>query len=207
LRLRYVGGEWIRVPVTIVVIFCYRSALLAQLFAVVDSDPLTLVAYAGRLMSESSIVDAKIFVELVGGLEWVNRYRKKNKIVFQYLNYSHVRSASVPVVPAEKCSLDCCSPNSARGRDSDLSGELLICSIKQLIIAIRLRIVSKIGLSTSKPLLGITIHPPSHSIHRKKKTSNHSSTTSPHSAKQCFDNSTPIKSSPGPRKASATVCS
>ena len=150
---------------------------------------------------------AKTFVELVDGYEFTGRYWEKNGIVYLYFEYTFVRSASVPLVPAEKCSLGCCSPVVARRRESDLSGEPLIFSIGRLIIAIRLRVVSKIGLSTSKPLLGITIHPPSHSIHRKKKTSNHSSTTSPHSAKQCFDNSTPIKSSPGPRKASATVCS
>ena len=119
----------------------------------------------------------KIFVELADGFEFTRRYWEKNKNVWHYLRYNHVRSASVPLVPAKKCILDSCSAIVARRRDYDLSGEPLIFSIDQLIIAIRLRIVSEIGLSTSKPLLGITIHRTSHSIHRKKNSSNHSSTT------------------------------
>ena len=149
----------------------------------------------------------KCFVELTNGWEWVRRYEEKNPIVYNYLDYMFVRSASVPFFPAEKYSLDSCDPIFARRRDSDLSGEPPIFSIDRLIIAIRLRVVSMIGLSTPKPLLGTMIQRPSYSIHRKKNPSNHSSTTSPHFAKKPFDNSTPTKSSPAPRKASATVCS
>ena len=85
------------VSVAMVVTECCRSALLTQLFGVVESDPLTLVAYDGRFMLGAVIVDAKIFVELTNGWEWVRRYREENMIVYRYLIYTHVRSTSVPL--------------------------------------------------------------------------------------------------------------
>ena len=67
-----------------------------------------------------------MFVELANGSEWVLRYWEKNMLVFHYLEYTHVRLAYEPVVPAGNHSLACCNPVAARRRDCDLSSELLI---------------------------------------------------------------------------------
>ena len=80
-----------------------RSPLLTQLFGVVDSDPLTLVAYEGRFVLEALILDAKMFVELVDGHELALRYRGKHILVYRYLRYIFVRLAPVPLVSAVKC--------------------------------------------------------------------------------------------------------
>ncbi|KAK1215638.1 hypothetical protein PQX77_021762 [Marasmius sp. AFHP31] len=50
---------------------CHRSARLTQVFAVTESDGLTLLVYN----------------ELVNGGEFVKRYSNKNRIVYRYLNY------------------------------------------------------------------------------------------------------------------------
>ena len=60
---------------------CCRSAVLTQLFAVVDSDPLTLVAYNGRFLLGASIVDTEMSVELVNGAEeLINHWEKKKHV-------------------------------------------------------------------------------------------------------------------------------
>jgi hypothetical protein len=129
-------------------------------------------------------------------------------LVWHYLNHTVVRSASVTFVPAEKYSLEGCDPKIARGRDSELSGELPIFSIiDRLIIAIRFHMISNIGLWTGNPRLGIMIQRPSHSIHRPKKPSNHSTTATPHFAKKPLESSTLTKSSPASKKVLATFWS
>ena len=125
---------------------CCRSPLLTQLFGVVESDPLTLVAYEGMIMLGKTIVDAEMLVELANGPEFTGRYWGKNMLVWYYLTYKFVRSAFEFVIPADKCSLVACDPIFARRRDCDLSGELSIFRIDRRIIAIRLRTASKIGL-------------------------------------------------------------
>ena len=139
---------------------CYRSPLLTQLFGVVDSDPFTLVAYEGKFMLEALIVDAEILLELVNADKFTDHYWEKDKIVYHYLDCTFVRSASGSVVPADKCSLGYCNRIFARGQDSDISGELFIFRIDRRIIAIRLPIVGRIGRSTRKCRLGITIRRP-----------------------------------------------
>ncbi|KAJ8086050.1 hypothetical protein PM082_004869 [Marasmius tenuissimus] len=51
---------------------CRRSALLTQIFAVAESDALTLIAHD----------------ELANGIEFAGRYWQKNWIVYYYLSYT-----------------------------------------------------------------------------------------------------------------------
>ena len=119
----------------VVVMECYRSPLLTQLFAVVDSDPLILIAYNGRFMLGASIVDAEMLVELAKGDDFISTWNK-NMLVCYYLSYTFVgsRSASESPTPAEKYLLGCCGPMFARRRNCDLLGEWYILRIDRLII-------------------------------------------------------------------------
>ena len=100
--------------VKVIVTECCRSPLITQLFAVVESDPFTLVAYNGRLMLAASIVDVEIFVELAEGNEFLLCYWEKSALVYNYLIYTLVCSASEPLFPAYNCSLACGTPIFAR---------------------------------------------------------------------------------------------
>ncbi|KAJ8086046.1 hypothetical protein PM082_004865 [Marasmius tenuissimus] len=53
---------------------CRRSALLTQLFAVAESDALTMIVHD----------------ELANGIEFAGRYWQKNSIVFYYISYTHL---------------------------------------------------------------------------------------------------------------------
>ncbi|KAJ8086011.1 hypothetical protein PM082_004830 [Marasmius tenuissimus] len=87
---------------------CRRSALLTQIFAVAESDALTMIVHD----------------ELANGNEFADRYWQNNSIVFYYITYTFVCSALGIVVLTEEYSLDCCDWILAGRRDCYISSEL-----------------------------------------------------------------------------------
>ena len=92
------------IPSSTIVMTYYRSALLTQIFAVTQLNPLTLISCNGRHSSGALIAGAERFVELVDGRELVTRYWKKDRIVVYYLDHKRVRSHKLSElsVPAEE---------------------------------------------------------------------------------------------------------
>ena len=68
--------------------------MLPQIFGVVESDPLTVLAHDCKYLSAGSIVGAEGFVDLANGAEFSDRYLEKDLLLFHYLQYTLVRLAS-----------------------------------------------------------------------------------------------------------------
>ena len=87
---------------------------LPQIFGVVESDPLTVLAHDRKSLPAGLIVGAEGFADLANGEEFSNRYRHKDRIVYYYLKHTVVRPASDHSVLAEECPSEACNAIIAR---------------------------------------------------------------------------------------------